>query len=141
MGLLEWTVDQPATTLSSPVPTIGETLLFPSLVSDVEIARDIFQIGTPEPFEVLQVNINLTSIQTCASRNPFFIPKVNPYKPLWVFFRMIAFGFLQVDINLTSIQACASRNPFLNPKVNPYKPLWVFFRMIAFGWKTQETPC
>jgi len=117
MGLLEWTVDQPATTLSSPVPTIGETSLFPSLVSDVEIASDIFQVGTPEPLKVLQVNINLTSIQTCASRNPFFIPKVNPYKALWVLFRMIAFGFLHVDINLTSIQACASRILFLFQKL------------------------
>jgi hypothetical protein len=45
MGLLEWTVDQPATTLSSPVPTIGETLLFPLLVSDVEIARSLLRFS------------------------------------------------------------------------------------------------
>jgi hypothetical protein len=91
MRLLEWTVDQATTMLSSPVPTVGEIMLFPSHHSDVEVANHIFQIGTPEHLEILQVDINLTFIQVCDSRNFCSIVETNPCKALWVLGKITTF--------------------------------------------------
>jgi hypothetical protein len=76
MRLLEWIVDQAATTtLSSPIPNIVETTILPSPISDVEIANEGFQIGALELLEDLQVGINLNSIQLCALKKLFFDSK------------------------------------------------------------------
>jgi hypothetical protein len=90
MRLLEWTVDQATTTLSSLAPTDGEIMLFPSHHSDVEVANHISQIGTPEHLEILQVDINLTFIQVCDSRNFCSIVETNPCRALWV--KSLRFG-------------------------------------------------
>ncbi len=73
MRLLEWIVDQATTTtLFSPIPTIVETTILPSPISNVEIANEGFQIGALELLEDLQVGINLNSIQLCALKKLFF---------------------------------------------------------------------
>jgi hypothetical protein len=75
MTLLEWIVDQATTTLSSPIPNIVETTILPSPISNVEIAKEEFQIGALELLEDLQVGINLNSIQLCAFKKLFFDSK------------------------------------------------------------------
>jgi hypothetical protein len=65
MRLLEWIVDQAATTtLSSPIPNIVETTILPSPISDVEIANEGFQIGADHSARGSMKNA-ANCVQTC----------------------------------------------------------------------------
>jgi hypothetical protein len=76
MRLLEWIGDQATTTtLSSPIPNIVETTIFPSPISNVEIANEGCQIGALELLEDVQVGIKLISIQLCSLMKLFFDSK------------------------------------------------------------------
>ncbi len=76
MRLLEWIGDQATTTtLSSPIPNIVETTIFPSPISNVEIANEGCQIGALELLENVQVGIKLISIQLCSLMKLFFDSK------------------------------------------------------------------